>query len=211
MSLTQVDKDFLQIKTKLYSENEAFLNKLKNNNEYSLYKKKISSSLFLPILLTLLGCLVLGGIVFVLNYFFPTYFVTVFICGIVLVLLLLAILLYKCATRLNQIKAINKKGYFNACFTVEKCFDRLCFYISSINLETASKNEKKDFYKNLSHIFDSCATTLGGTYKEKSKKLVKLTKITSDWQWVLKYLYNFGKFCLNKKKDALAFSNLFNN
>lgn len=208
MSLTQIDKDFILIKEKTLSENETFLKKFQNNVEYNQFKRKNKKSYTLSVFLVILFCALVAGAVYFLYKYLPDYFVYEIVIGISLILLSFTFLIIKITKQIKQEQSINKNGYYYAVQTIENCYDKLVSYILTINLNTATDEDKLLFYENLSKIFGNVSNKLSKQYSAKTRKMKKLNNQSLDWQWLIKYLYNFGKFCYNKKLDCKSFISL---
>ena len=208
MSLTQIDKDFLVIREKILTENETFLKKFQNNKDYFNFKKAQNKSLFIPILLVFLFCSIVAVAVYFLHKFFPNFFVYEFIIGIALIILAITFVIIKLTKKLKQDKLISKQGYYSAIYTIEQSYDKLISFIASVNIDKISDNEKLKFYEGLSKIFGNISSKLSNIYTKKTKKIKNLKNNNLDWNWLIKYLYNFGKFCFNKKKDCKSFIGL---
>ncbi len=208
MSLTQIDTDFLKIKEKLVSENETFLKKFQNNKNYVDYKNKNKKSLGFRLFLVIIFCaLVAAGTYFFCKYF-PDYTLWAIIIAAILIMFSITVIMAKYTFKIKQTNGTNSQGYYNAVLEIENSYDKLIGYVSSINMKKASDIEKFEFYKSLEKVFSNISKKLSKIYASKSKKAKKLSRSKLDWQWLLKYLYNFGKFCYNKKQDCKSFIEL---
>lgn len=208
MSLTQVDKDFLTIREKIITENETFLKKFQNNLGYLNYKKKYKRSAFLPIFFVVLFAAIVGVSVYFLYKYFPKFYLYEFIGSASLILLSFMFLVIKFTKKIKQEKSTNKTGFYNSVMQIENCYDKLTTFINSINLSTSTDEEKLKFYTDLEKVFATISSKLSKVYSNKSAKIKKLSNSLLDWNWLLKYLYNFGKFCYNKKTDCKTFVKL---
>ena len=208
MSLTQIDKDFLVIREKILTENETFLKKFQNNKDYFNFKKSQNKSLFIPILLVFLFCSIVAVAVYFLHKFFPDFFIYEFIIGIALIIFAITFVIIKLTKKLKQDKLISKHGFYCAVFTIEKSYDKLISFMTNVKLNNISIEEKIKFYMGLRKILGNISSKLSNIYSKKTKKIKKLKNSNLDWNWLIKYLYNFGKFCYNKKQDCKSFIGL---
>lgn len=208
MSLTQVDSDFLTIKNKIISENETFLKKFQNNKDYLEFKNSSKKSLFLPTLILFLYCIIIAAAVFILYKFLPDFYVYEFIIGICLVLVGILGFIGLLIRKLKQEKSISKKGYLYSILAIETSYDKLTNYMANFDVKYASDTDKLKFYEGLYKVFSNISKKLSKSYSLKAAKVKKMKSKSLDWEWLLKYLYNFGKFCYNKKLDCKSFIKL---
>ena len=208
MSLTQIDTDFLKIKNKLITENETFLKKFQNNKNYLDYKTKYKKSLGFKVFLVIIFCALIGVGTYFFCSCFPDYTTWAILSAIIVILLALTIIIAKFTFKIKQSRKTNSKGYYNAVLEIENSYDRILNFICSINIKQATDFEKFDFYKNLERVFSNISKKMSKIYYTKSKKIKKFKQTETDWQWLLKYLYNFGKYCYNKKQDCKTFIQL---
>lgn len=207
--MNQVDSDFLVIKEKINKEHASFIKKFQNNNNYQKFTKTTKRNYTLYFVLFLLYALCVGVGTFFLIKYFSDFTVYIIISCAALVVIPLLLILISLTNRIKISNKTNKTGLYNFYNTIEESYNKISFFMNTIDVETASDLEKSEFYLSLSKVFKSVAIKMSELYKNKKEKIEKLSQEKqAKWSEILVYAYNFGKYCFNKEKDTKTFSEL---